>query len=138
MANRTKLTNRARETFLEVLRETANVSEAAKTARVSRTCAYAHQKADPAFAAAWDEAVEVARDALEAEARRRAVNGVEEPVFHKGKVCGHIRRYSDRMLEILLKAHRPEKFKERSEVKHDGLEDLAGAICEARQRAKRV
>jgi len=113
------------------------VSEAAKAACFSRNCAYAHQKADPAFAAAWDEAVEVATDALVAEARRRAVNGVEEPVFHKGD-CGHIRRYFDRMLEILLKAHRPAQFRENVKVEHSGLEDLAGAICEARQRAKQA
>jgi hypothetical protein len=138
MANRTKMTNRAREAFLEVLRETANVSEAAKSAGVSRNCAYAHQKADPAFAAAWDDAVEIATDSLVAEARRRAVDGVEEPVFHKGEVCGHIRRYSDRMLEILLKAHRPAQFRENVKVEHSGLGDLAGAICEARQRAKQV
>jgi hypothetical protein len=40
---------------------------------------------------------------LEAEARRRAVQGWDEPVFHQGRKVGTIRKYSDRMLEILLK-----------------------------------
>ena len=49
---------------------------------------------------------------LEAEARRRAAIGVDEPVFYKGEVVGHIRKYSDTLLMFLLKAHWPEKFRE--------------------------
>lgn len=125
MANRTKMTNRARGTFLEILRETANVTESAAAAGVSRTCAYEHRDNDPGFAAEWDSALDEATDKLEREARRRAIDGWEEPVFHQGKECGRVRKYSDRMLEILLKAHRPEKFKERAEIRHThSLEDL--------------
>ena len=56
--------------------------------------------------------MEEARELLEAEARRRAAMGVEEPVFYKGQVVGHIRKYSDNLLMFLLKAHWPEKFRE--------------------------
>lgn len=118
MANRTKLTTRARTTFLETLRATGNVTGAAAAAGVSRTCAYEHRAADEAFAAAWKEAEEIATDALEAEARRRAIEGVEEPVYYLGKECGRVRKYSDRMLEILLKAHRPGKFRENVSMEH--------------------
>lgn len=62
----------------------------------------------------------MATDALEAEARRRAVDGVPEPVFHQGKKCGTVKKYSDRMLEILLKGHRPEKFREKVDMNHSG------------------
>ncbi len=127
MANRTKMTNRARVTFLEILRETANVTEAATAAGISRTCAYEHRADELDFAAEWNDAVEEATDKLEREARRRAVEGWEEPVFHKGEVVGGVRKYSDRMLELLLKAHRPDKFKERVANEHSGkltLEDL--------------
>jgi hypothetical protein len=41
---------------------------------------------------AWDEAVEVATDALEREAWRRAVEGFDEP----GEVVGYVKKYSDR------------------------------------------
>ncbi len=46
---------------------------------------------------------------------RRAFEGVEEPVFHQGKQCGTIRRYSDTLTIFLLKAHRPAKYRERRE-----------------------
>ena len=67
---------------------------------------------DPDFALAWDEAVNIAADALEREAWRRAVEGFEEPVHYRGEVVGYVKKYSDRMLELLLKAHRPEKYRE--------------------------
>lgn len=112
MANRTKLTDRAREKFLDVLRSTCNVSEAARAVGISRTTAYQH-RADASFAIAWDEAEQEAADRLEREAWRRAAEGTKKPIVYKGKITGHYLEYSDRMLELLLKAHRPEKFKDR-------------------------
>jgi hypothetical protein len=41
---------------------------------------------------------------------------VPQPVFYQGKVCGEIRKYSDRMLELLLRSHRPEKYRDRQEL----------------------
>ena len=42
-------------------------------------------------------------DALEAEARRRAVEGVRKPVFYQGVICGWVGEYSDTLLIFLLK-----------------------------------
>ena len=53
-------------------------------------------------------------------AHDRAVNGWLEPVYHKGEVCGHVRRFSDRLLELLLKADDPEKFADRQKVEQTG------------------
>lgn len=113
MAHRTKLTTRARMVFLAHLRQTANVTEAAQMINMARRSLYDARERDPEFAKQWDDAVEEATDALEREARRRAVEGWDEPVFYKGQLQGYIRRYSDRMLELLLRAHRPDKFSER-------------------------
>lgn len=67
------------------------------------------------FAAAHEQAIE----ALELEARRRAVEGVEEPVgWYKGVPGGYVKRYSDVLLIFLLKGARPEKYRERFE--HSG------------------
>lgn len=50
--------------------------------------------------------------ALESEAVRRAVEGVQEPIYSKnGKLVGHRRKYSDALLLKLLEANNPEKFK---------------------------
>ena len=116
MANRTKLTDRAKARFLEVLRATCNVSEAARAIGMARQGLYEARKREAEFARLWDEAVEEAVDCLEREAWRRAVEGFEEPVFYQGAQVGVVKKYSDRMLELLLKGHLPEKYKDRHEV----------------------
>jgi hypothetical protein len=46
---------------------------------------------DFAFRQPWDEAAEIAADRLEAEARRRAVEGVDEPAFPHSRMLDCIR-----------------------------------------------
>lgn len=117
------------EAFLVAMRETCNVSESARTAGVGRQTAYDHRNQLPDFAAAWDDAEAQGVDALEREARRRALEGTLEPVFHRGEVVGHIRRYSDTLTIFLLKAHRPEKYRERHELTGRDGEPLFGSIA---------
>jgi hypothetical protein len=106
--------------FLEYLAETGNVSRAAKLVGSSTARVYAMRHNDPAFRQGWDEAEEIAADRLEAEAWRRAVEGVDEPAVNAGRLvrdeAGNavmVRRYSDMLLLALLKAHRPAKFNTR-------------------------
>ena len=106
-------TDDAREAFLSTLTAACNVTAACKAAGIGRQTAYQWRKEDEAFALAWAEALEEAVDALEKEAWRRAAEGVEKPIVYQGVVTGTYREYSDRMMEILLKAHRPEKYIER-------------------------
>ena len=127
MANRIKFTDSARTQFLEVLATRCNVTHAAWTAGISRSRVYDIRKEDAEFAAAWDNAIEEGADALELVARRRALEGVKEPVFYKGEVCGHVLRYSDTLLMFLLKAHRPEKYRERYEATIDDTRELTVA-----------
>lgn len=117
---RTIRPDRARETFLSTLADTCNVSEAARAAGIGRRTAYEWREADPAFAAQWADAEQQAADKLEREAWRRAVEGTDKPVTFQGVITDTYKEYSDRMLEILLKAHRPEKFTDRSKVEHSG------------------
>jgi hypothetical protein len=122
------------------------VRRACAAAGAARSAVYRARSNYPDFAAAWDEAVEEAADLLEAEARRRAVEGVMRLKFNKrGEPlrhpllcqCGHERaahvpgpacaragcacvqflgqpyyerKYSDRLLIVLLKAARPARF----------------------------
>jgi hypothetical protein len=115
-----KLTKDRRECFLLALANTGSVTAAIGVAGTSRTRVYELRKADPAFASAWQEAEEIATDRLEDEARRRAVEGVAEPLVSAGKLVRDddgqplaVRRYSDNLLLALLKAHRPPR-RERS------------------------
>ena len=104
--------------FLDALAAGQTVSAAAQMAGYSRRAVYDRRKADPAFGERWDEAVAVAIERLEAEADRRAVEGVLEPVFYQGIECGQVRRYSDTMLIFRLKALKPEMYRERVAIQH--------------------
>ncbi len=122
--------------FLTQLELTGNVRMACAVARVERSTVYkarwqaeaergaAEQETDATkaalkifddFAARWDRAMEIACDRLEEEAWRRGHDGWLEPVFYQGEATGAIKRYSDTLLVLLLKAHRPEKYRERFE-----------------------
>ena len=78
---------------------------------------------DEVFAVAWSEAIDTGTDVLEDEAFRRAYDGVVEPIVSGGRQVMDpdgkpmaVRRYSDSLMVTLLKARRPEKFKDRSVV----------------------
>lgn len=116
---------RARAKFISELAKRANVSDAAKAAAIDRTTAYRWRAAEPEFQARWDEAIETAIDAMEHEAHRRAFTGIKKPIVGRvGKdqdgVITYMQEYSDSLATLLLKAHRPEKYRERQEVQHTG------------------
>ena len=133
------------QVFLQKLRETCNVTKAAMAAGITSGTAYRHRRDDQLFADRWEEALAEGVDLLEHEAHRRAFRGIDEPVFYQGSRCGEVRKYSDSLTMFLLKAHRPDKYRERSEVKqelsgHLALNDteraakLAGLLNLAKQR----
>jgi hypothetical protein len=103
-------TDRARATFLRVLEETCNVTEAARQAGISRRTMYDWRDDDPDFAADWKDAEEASADKLEEVAFTRAKSGL-----------------SDRMLEILLKGHRP-KYRDKQQVDHGVTPEAAALI----------
>ena len=77
-----------RKVFLELLKLTGNVTAAATQAGITRDAAYKARRAKPEFAELWEDAKEESLDAMEAEAWRRAMQGVDEPVYYAGKVAG--------------------------------------------------
>jgi hypothetical protein len=110
MANRTTRTPEKDAAFFEALQNGASISSAAKSAAYGRTSIYQWRKDNPDFAAAWDEAIDCGTDLLEDEVMRRAKDGVDEPRFYEGEVCGYVRKSSDTLAIFLLKARRPEKY----------------------------
>lgn len=109
------LTPEKRAQFLALLSECGNVTRAAEKADLDRCRLYQSRRDDNEFAAEWEEAAIVGAARLEDEARRRAVEGWEEPVWHRGEMCGTVRKFSDTLLICLLKAHHPDKYKERTQ-----------------------
>lgn len=128
MANNSKLTPRRRERFLAALREQPNVTRAARAVNVTRRATYNWREADEQFAQEWDDAIQEGCDRLEEEAWRRAHDGVEEGVYYQGDKVDTVRRYSDRLMERLLEAHRPERFRHRHELSGPGGEPLKPTV----------
>ena len=115
-----KIRNPRKRAFLAALAHTGNVTQAADITDIARSAHYQWLEADPVYVAAYKDAMEQAAQRLEAEAKRRAVDGVEEPVFYQGKQCGVIKRYSDALLMFLLKGAMPDKYKERTSTELTG------------------
>lgn len=97
---------KAKGRFLRILRAqmdesppTYNASVAAKGIGYNRSTVYGWAKTDAEFAAAWRDIHEEFTDLLEATAQARAITG------------------SDLLIIFLLKALRPEKYRE--QVKHE-------------------
>ena len=101
------------ETFLTCLAETGNITVACKEANLSQSTIYRKRTKEVEFAKLMEEARMSASDLLEQEAHRRGVIGVERPSMHGGRQVGMVREYSDRMLELLLKANNPDKFNDK-------------------------
>ena len=88
--------------FLAALRNSGNVRASCQAAGVSRKHAYTTRQNDEEFQAQWNDAMEDAIEYLEAIARQRAATS------------------SDTLLIFLLKAHRPEKYRETVRQEHTG------------------
>ncbi|MCL6252060.1 hypothetical protein M3P36_13520 [Altererythrobacter sp. KTW20L] len=62
------------------------------------------------FRAAWEAALDIGVQMLEDVAMDRALNGVEEQVFHQGELVGTRRVYNDRLLMFILRNRAPKRF----------------------------
>lgn len=94
----------------------ANVTKALEAANLGRATVYEWKRIDPEFAAEWAQALALGIEACEAEAFRRAFDGYEEPVYQGGQLVGVVRKYSDSLAQFMLRAHAPEKYRERSDI----------------------
>jgi len=105
---------RKKRLFRQTFAATQSLAAAARAAEV--TLAEARKlraEEPPADSAAADEQaadLERATAALESEAVRRALEGVEIPVFHQGRECGSTVKHSDQLLMFLLKTLKPERY----------------------------
>lgn len=112
--------------FLAAYAACGNISTAASLAQLGRDQHYRWLKNDEGYKAKFADAHEQACESLEEEARRRAVSGVEEPVFGSGGQgvgtvqVGVVRKYSDTLLIFLMKGVMPEKYRERQSIEHSG------------------
>ena len=100
-----------RDTFLRALMEIGKIQPASRASGVDHSSIYATMRAEPDFKAAVEEARAIGSgpyvDTLTDEAHRRAVEGIQEPVFYKGERVATVRKYSDNLLMFLIKREDP-------------------------------
>jgi hypothetical protein len=141
-----KIRHPKKRAFLAAMANTANVLRAAEIAGIDRDNHYLWLKKDPAYAAAFEIAWQRGTDALEAEAVRRAYEGVTKPIFRAGKraidvvqnpdgslkrdelgkpigIPAAVREYSDTLLIFLLKGRNPAVFGDRTGLEHSGARE---------------
>ena len=116
----TSCSEAAIDRFLDTLSRTGNPSAACQASGLTRRTINRTRENDPVFARDYDEAMEEAADLLEAEAWRRALEGVAQPLIKAGQpvldadgIAITVRRYSDPLLVMLLRGCKPEKFQRR-------------------------
>lgn len=110
--------------FLCLLSETGNVTESAKKSGLNRQFLYDFRESHQDFAAAWDKCIKRAGGKLKEEALRRAVKGIMEPVYYKGKKVGSIRKYSDPLLTLLIKGAFPDEYADRAKTEVKNTEPI--------------
>lgn len=108
---------RIKQKALELLGEGWSPIKVAEQIDISYITLYKWRKADEQFAADWAVAVSMGVDRLEDEAHRRAVEGVNRPVYQGGVLVGHTTEYSDRLMELLLRARAADRgYREQIEM----------------------
>jgi hypothetical protein len=113
----TRIATKKKKIFLKVLAKTGAVVAAAKAAGyVDSQMVRRYRKEDTEFAEAWQEALDAAMDVWEAEASRRAFEGVVKGVYFKGQKIDEELQFSDGLAQFMLKANRPEIYGERKRV----------------------
>lgn len=106
-----KITPKFKEVYCQILKKYPNYTVAAKMLGLSSAVNVLRaRRNDQDFDDAVKSAIEEGYDFIEEEARRRAVDGVLEPVFYRGAKIGTVRKYSDQLLIALLKGYKPKRF----------------------------
>lgn len=101
--------------FRKTFAATGSMAAAARAAEIPLDAARrlrAQAQADSAGLSDQGEEDDLGRAvaALESEAVRRALTGVEVPVFHQGRECGNTVKHSDQLLMFLLKTLKPSRY----------------------------
>ena len=104
------------DAFLDMLEETGLINTAAAAVRTTARKIATLREQSVEFDEAVERALQLSHDKLEAEARRRAVDGIEKGVYYQGTLVDTERQYSDSLLTTLLKAKRPDEFAERKQI----------------------
>lgn len=148
--------------FLVCYAECGSIKKSCEAAGINAATHRRHLKKYPEYKAAFEvaqaKAQEVLKDqalakieALEDALFTRAVEGWDEPIVFKGKFCYErergskgkwergkplaIKKYDHSGAQFLLRALKPETYREKVQVEHSGTVDIVERLHAARKRA---
>lgn len=124
------------KTFLSVLADTCNVSEACRTSGIAMTVAYRRRKMDAGFRASWGEAIAIAYQRLELVLLERAFSGVEKVVTRRDGSEERMREYSNQLGLSLLKMHRSTAVEAELELPPTEIEEIRKRLIQKVRRLK--
>lgn len=128
--------------FFDALAKTGNVFAACRASGLNRTAVYQQKDKDPTFATRWNDALQANIADFEMELKRRAVDGIQDPVFYRDKIVGYRRKCSDNLMMFSLSALHPEKYRQKYEVagsiQHNHKAELPEAVLSILDSLKAV
>lgn len=124
----------AKAEFCRALGNMGSVLSACVACGATREEVVCWRAEDKSFASAWDCALEDSADRLENAAIRRAVHGVEEPVYFANKIIGYRTVYSDQLLKMLLEGAKSAKYR-RNVTIEGGATSLGVRVTDTRRES---
>lgn len=121
-------TGQLKKSFLKAYQRIGRVDLAAKEIGISRALVYDWKSRDDKFSEKFSKSKDYIAGMLEDEAYRRACEGTAKPVYQQGEKVGEIQEYSDTLCIFLLKALKPEKYRERYDVRQDATIRQSGQV----------
>ena len=133
-----KLDKRRIAIYLNHLARTGRIIESATMAGVSHSAVKNRRLSKPEFKLLEAEAKEIFIESMEERAHEMAFIGIEEPVFQGGELVGHRTRLSEKLVEFLLKANAPDKYRDNKiEIEHGGGVLLVPARLDPKEWAEK-
>ena len=138
---------RNQKAFLIAYATCGTITGAAQAAGLSRIIHYKWMDENEDYRKAFEEAQAEADDRLIMEARRRAVEGVDVPVIHHGKIQTQkvngkrvpitLKKYSDAMLMFLIAGRMPQYNQKRLDIRATMTKDK-DALASMREKLRQL
>lgn len=124
------------ETYLGELEQHGQKCKAAKAAGVTIRAVQKRRNSDPAFTREETDAMAVAKDLVESEIFRRAIDGVQTVVIYKdGKIITTKTEYSDQLLLRAAERLETGSWRQKQQIEHSAATALQFPTRAARKEA---
>lgn len=114
--------------FFAALSGCANITKSCKMVDMPYSYVLKNRHERPDFAERYDEAMKKGLQALEDKALEYAFDGIPRGVYYQGAKIGEEKEPSERLIEFVLKANKPEKYRENAMTFNMGANSLVQVL----------